>query len=247
MTLAATSAQRLLPGRPVPQFVEQALFLVMVWAGFSVAILLITFGVSLFREIEISGWSMGSSAARWFVFAIACYLAYSVLPLHVTHGQTRRDFAVRFMVFVPLYAALAAVLVVITFYIEGAVYGLMGWPHVIENAAFHRDVFSGPLALLETWLIASVWVAAGAMIAAGWYRNSWLGSVLTLLAVLISVLSATTLGDRGTPFAAVGGRLGIEGSIPLAIVGHIVFLAVIYVVFWFVVRDTPIHSKAEDA
>src|SRR5690606_17033187 len=113
--------------------------------------------------------------------------------------------AVRFMVFVPIYAALAAVLTVLTFSIEGAFYGLMGWPHVIENAAFHSDTFSWPLALLEAWLTGSVWVAGGGMIAAGWYRNGWLGALLTILGLLISILSAGALGDRGTPLAVVGG------------------------------------------
>ena len=246
MTIAAPLTRNLLPGRPVRQFGEQALFLVMVWAGFSLTILLVTFGVSIFREIEVSGWSMGSSAARWFVFAIACYLAYSVLPLHVTHGQTRRDFAARFMAFVPLYGALTALLTVLTFYIEGAVYAMMGWPHVIETGALY-DSALGPVAFLEIWLIAAVWTGAGGMVAAGWYRNGWLGGLLTTLAVLVALLSATTMGDHDTPFFWVGSQFGLEPSIPLAIVSHIAFLALFYAIFWFVVRDMPVHSKAEDA
>jgi len=139
-------------------------------------------------------------------------------------------------------------LVVLTFSIEGAFYGLMGWPqNAPGSGASVNGLLSGPVAFLQNWLIMMVWGAAGAAIAAGWYRNGWLGMLLTIVGVCAAMLSALLLDEREGPASVLSDWLIVEPSAPLMLAGHLALLAAFSAVFWRVARDMPVHTKSEDA
>ncbi|HZY68569.1 MAG TPA: hypothetical protein VFE52_08275 [Devosia sp.] len=90
-TTLASPARRE-PTFPTRVFNEQAWFAVICWVALAVGTFAITFVVSQFRSVDESAWEIASNAVSWFGFAIAIYLGWTVLQLHVTHGGTRRGF-----------------------------------------------------------------------------------------------------------------------------------------------------------
>src|SRR5690606_1839809 len=99
---------------------------------------------------------------------------------------------------------------VLTFSIEGAFYGLMGWPqNAPGSGASVNGLLSGPVAFLQNWLIMMVWGAAGAAIAAGWYRNGWLGFGRTLVGVCAASLSALLRDGRAGPASGLSDWLSV--------------------------------------
>ena len=130
--MTAISATRTEPAVPRRLLADQIFFAAVVWAGFTLFIFVLTFVVSLFREIDVSGWNLAGQPARWFGFAIGLYVGHTLFPLYVTHGGTRRGFMKQAMVFVLAYGVALGVLFTFTFPIEAGYYALMGWPQALH-------------------------------------------------------------------------------------------------------------------
>lgn len=237
-----------LPGLPVRQFGEQLIFLLMCMAGWAALIMVITFGVSLFRPIEISGWALASQPIRWFALAIACYIGYSVFPLHVLHGQTRRDFLIRLAVYVPVYALVAGLAFAAFFFIEAGYYALMGWPHLADMGGLYSAPLQTPLVVLDTALIIGVWFAAGIALGGGWYRSALLGAILIVVGIVVTIFSAMTFdhSDLG-PFRDLTLTRDGDPVLWVVMLVHLAAMALFGAITWRTLRTIPIHTKAEDA
>lgn len=224
----------------------------IIGGGFLLSVLLLTGTVSMFTDIRISGWGVGTQLVRWFVGAIGVYLTAIYLPLYVAHGRTRRDTAVDSALFAGIYVALVAVLVAVGFAIEGLVYRIADWPQTLD----HVHLFDAPdqyhLVLLEFAVVLAVWVAAGAMLGAGFYRHGGLGMALIPVGLAaVPVTEAGTGPGTAGPFFygsppplldAVG--LSSGPASPLAaVVTSLLVCAVLGAVTWPIVRDVPIRPK----
>lgn len=219
--------------------------------GFLLAVLLLTATVSAFTDIRISGWEVGTQVVRWFVGGMGVYLAAVYLPLYVTHGRTRRETAVDLALFAGIYAALVAVLVTIGFAIEGLVYGVAGWSQGLDGVHLFDSLDQYHLVLLEFAIVMAVWVSAGAMMGAAFYRHAGLGTALIPVALAAVIVTEAGAGpDSVGPFVGIPHPLqdlvGLTpGAVsPLAATGRsLLVCAVLATVTWLIVRDVPIRPQ----
>src|SRR5690606_17303862 len=147
------------------------------------------------------------------------------LPLHVTHGQTRREFMGQAAIFVPTFAAALALMVTVTFVAEAGLYRLAGWPQDVQPQQLYDSALEPHLIFLQSWLLNALWTAGGVFIAAAWYRSGGLGSLAVILAIVLSGISGIALSDDWGPFGAayewlvgsdsIGGALGAGIHLPL--------------------------------
>jgi hypothetical protein len=229
-------------------FTEQATFALMAWAVGTLCVLALTFIVSFYRPIESSGWHIASQAVRWFAFAIGCYLGWTIFQLHVTHGGTRRGYLVKMITFTAAYAPLLAVLYTLSFWIEGLVYGLMGWVHGLDRQTLYQSASDLPMIFLESVLIFGLWLIGGLFIALMFYRNSILGSLSIAIGLILVTLSGYSMGNYQTPFDLewIEWLRPLPASWDRAVLFHVVMMAVTLGLAWLAVRQVPIRSKSAE-
>lgn len=220
----------------------------IIGGGFLLAVLLLTATVSLVTEVRISGWEVGTQLIRWFVGAIGVYLTGIYLPLYIAHGRTRREVAGDLAIFAALYAVFVAVLVAVGFSVERLVYRIAGWTQGIESLHLFDAADQYHLILAEHVIVLAVWVTAGAMLGAAYYRNGGIGLALTpvaLVAVMV-IEEGTAPGDfRPLPtplLELIGVELGAFSPLGAAAiaVGSCVVMAAIA---WRIVRDLPVRPE----
>lgn len=242
--MIAPAATRREPLFPTRLFVEQSIFALMVWVGYAIFVFVLTFVVSLFRPIEISGWDIATQPAAWFAFAIGCYLGWTVLQLYVTHGGTRRGFVIQMLGFVALYALLLAALFTLTFWPEAGIYALTGWSHVPDDNGLYASVTDMPMVFLQALLVFEVWTIGGLFVSTAWYRSAVLGSLSIVLGLVVVSVSSFTIKEDVGPMSWVGFLLpGLTGPGP-AIVAHLIMFALFAGLTWLNVRTISIHGKS---
>lgn len=242
--LAMTRTEPAIPRRLLA---EQAFFAAMVWAGFTLFMFVLTFIVSLFREIDVSGWNLAGQPARWFGFAIGIYVGHTIFPLYVAHGGTRKGFMTQALVFVLAYGALLGALFTLTFPIEAGYYALMGWPQALHANELYASALDLPMVLVQWVLIMVLWVAGGVFLGGAWYRNPAYGSLGIVIGVLFVGLSGMAIGSGDGPFEWVYRQL-FTGTAPgtgAAIVIHLISIAILLGLTWLAFKDAPIHKKSE--
>lgn len=243
MTTAATDRTWTFPRRMLDDLIGLTL---IVWAGYVVVIAGIIVGIATFGAISNSVWEQAIGLARWYVLFIGAYVAYDRLPLHITHGQTRRDFSIQTVIFVVLFTAASAVLTAIGFLLEIGLYRLNDWPRDLSND--HLFSSSGQLGLIltEYWLAHLVWTAVGAFLGAAFYRSDEAG-FLAIVPALIPIAAADiALGASWGPVGFVLGRFFDPGAPPIAAaisIGVASFVLALAMA-WPVVRDIPIRTKS---
>jgi hypothetical protein len=181
-----------------------------------VFVLVVTFVVSGFRDVEISAWNIATSQiARWFLFWVGIYVIHNVLPIAVAHGRTRREFLVAATGFFVLFAAVMAAIAWLGFVIEGGIYALMDW---------RADEHGSPWAYFLMFL---VWTTVGAFVAAAFDRFS-AGGIFSLPIglVLVMITGAAVPGSGNLPFIrnlpvflGSGWHLASLGAFVLALAG----------------------------
>lgn len=242
MTTAIARREPVFPKRIL---LDQLIFSIMVWAGFAVFMFALTFIVSLVREIEVSGWNIGGQPARWFAFVVGIYIGWTVLQLHVTHGGTRKGFAIQALIFSVAYAALLGALFVLTFFLEAGYYGLMGWPQALHQPELYAHPLDFGMALIQWVMIFGVWTLGGLLIGVAWYRNVILGALcIPLGLVAVSISTYTFSGEIG-PMNWLRAFVPPQpGAVP-AIAAHLAIIAVFASLTWLAIRDIPIKNKSE--
>lgn len=203
-------------------------FCALVAASVFAFAVVVTFVVSAFREVEISGWNVVTSQiARWFLFWAGIYVMHNVFPVAVAHGRTRREFlgaASGFSVVLALVMTLAAWL---GFVVEGGIYALMDW---------HADEHGTPLRYFMMFL---VWCAAGMFCAAAFGRFGAAGIFSVAIGLpLMIVTSAPVPGSGSLPFVRDIPLFG-SGWFGLSVLAFLVVLAGT----WAVARDMPVRAR----
>ena len=243
---ARTRRETTLPRFPKRLLEEHIGLALLVWAGYATFVLLLILGVAAVREIEISGWDQAAEAVRWYALFIGVHIGWSVLPLHVTHGQTRREFLAQAAMFVPIFAAVVSLLVTVTFAGETALYRLAGWSQDVDARQLFGSARELHLIFLQSWLVTAMWTAGGVFLGVAWYRSDGLGSLAIGLSVLLAGISGITVGSDWGPFGSVyewftGDQ---EVSRSVAVGNHLALLALLLGLTWLAVRDVPIRNKA---
>lgn len=222
------------------------------WAGFVAVIAAIITGIAIFDTVDESIWDTASRFTLWYVAFIGGYLTYTMLPLYVTHGQTRREFAAQVAVFIPSFSAIGALLNTLGFVLERGLYSIADWPQEVSSNQLYSSPTELPLIFLAFFLLYLVWTSAGALIGAGLYRSERSGTEMTVAVALVltlvptataGIVSGDSLGPLRTAFEFF---MEQPGDIPAAvsIVVALVSFLLILALTWSFVREVPIRSRS---
>lgn len=219
----------------------------MLAAGLFVVTLALTAVVSVRFDVRISGWDVAAQVGRWFVGAVGVHLTAVYLPLYVTHGLTRRRVAGDAAIFAALYALIGAMCVAVGYALESFVYRLAGWEHGLDGHLFDSPA-QAHLVVAEYGAAFLVYLAAGALLGAGFYRSPALGFALLVPAIAAVVAVEAGIGAGvllPPPLLHLAGLAdpGVLG--PTAVLGTAVALAALLGgLTWPIVRDVPIRNQA---
>lgn len=242
---ASVSRHRHFPLFPKRLFIEQAQFGLLCWALFSLVMLVIPIGVSWFRPIDSSGWSIVQQVLNWYVLVIGVHLGWSGFAQYVTHGQSRRTYLQSAGVFILAFALLAAVLSAVTFLPEALIYATAGWPQTVHEGQLYDNVLNVPMVVIQHWLTYVLWMSAGLALGIGWYRGTLTGSIAILLSLAMGGLGNLSMCRTEGPlgFIVREGFLPQEPQLWLALLVHLGGAAVLFAFSLRVGRDVPIHKK----
>ncbi|MDX8149365.1 hypothetical protein SK854_45085 [Lentzea sp. BCCO 10_0061] len=205
------------------------LFCAMIAAGVFAFVLVVTFVVSAFRGVEISGWNVVTSqVARWFLFWIGIYVIHNLLPVAVAHGRTRREFLAAASGFSVVLAFVMALIGWLGFVVEGGIYSLMDWK---------ADEHGSPLAYFLMFL---VWCAVGMFCAAAFDRFG-AGGIFSI-PIGLPLVAVTTTGIPGS------GKLPFIPNLPVLFGSgwHLVSVVAFLVALagtWAIARDMPVRLR----
>lgn len=225
---------------------DHLVLLLMVWAVAIVIVMLSVIVISRFREITVSGWDVASGAAPWYVAFIGGYLLHTVLPIHIAHGRTRRDFAIEALIFGAVFVTVAAVLITLGFVLEHGLYALNDWSR--EKPAGH--LFSSYTAygtiLAEYWLTLSVWTVVGAFVGAAIYRAPDAGWLSIIPAIGLVALAGVTTEHAIQPMGFITNLLPTIDSTSLALTAVVSFISflIALALTWPVIRDMPLRNAS---
>jgi hypothetical protein len=220
----------------------------LIWLGMLVVVTAIIVGIAYWDTVRRSIWDDAvNTAPQWWAAIIAGYAAFQFLPATISHGGTRREFGIQATMFSIIFAAGLAVMVAIGFLLEAALYGVMDWPRGVTEGHIFTSGTQVHLILIEYAFKYLVWVAAGALVGAAFYRSDDFGwSIVGFVWIPVS-LSEMALGLRsGTPITLLN-RVWEPPTVPavLALAISLAMAAVIAAVGWYVIRDVPMRSKSE--
>ncbi|MCP2245107.1 hypothetical protein [Lentzea aerocolonigenes] len=204
-------------------------FCAVVAACAFVLVIVLTFVVSGFRDVTISGWNvLGSQVARWFLFWAGIYVVHNTLPIAIAHGRTRREFLSAATGFSVVLAVAMSLIVWVGFVVEGGIYSAMGW-----KADPHGSV-------VAYFLMFLVWCAVGMFCAAAFDRFGAAG--VFSVPVGLMLVMVTTAGIPGA------GNLPFVPDLP-SLMGagwhlvSVVAFAGAVLGTWVVARDMPVRVR----
>ncbi|WP_026930510.1 hypothetical protein [Glycomyces tenuis] len=153
----------------------------------------VPFIVSQWNSIEISAWAVAANVGKYLVAIIAGGYIYTLLPITVAQGMTRREYATSMGVFGLLWSLMIGALAVAGFLGERALYGALDWTQAIQqgdDVQLAIGSFGDALEFAAVYPLAYLlYFTAGAVIGAAIYRSDggWL--------VLVPVIPVTLLAD----------------------------------------------------
>lgn len=231
--------------QPVFRHLWRASGLLPLWALFLAVVAVITLVVGFFVDIEKSAWGYAAQLPPWFLFGLGVYASAVYLPLHITHGHTRKEFLAQALVWVMLLAPAAAALMTLTFGIERLAYQATGW-----TQAFDDDVdglFSTPeqygWIFVGSWLVYLSYMAIGAALGAAFYRQAWhgLAGLLMIPVALVLIVPGSMAGWSGA--SEVPASLWPDRAAAVTITGSLLAFVVAGSITWAFVRDMPVRSN----
>lgn len=228
---------------------SDVLSLPVLWALYVLAVAVMVGAVAVFRAdgIETSGIELTVQVTRWFLVVMGIYQTAVYLPLYIAHGLTRREFAMQLPFAILAMVAMYAALMAAAFAIEALAYRAFDWPQALMDDHLFATPMQYPLVFTEFFVTGMVWMVAGAMLGAAFYRNGLLGVVLVPVGLLMAL---TVEGTAGTPtFGAIPGNLASVPGLPspglAAALGTagVLFIAGMGIT-WLIIRNLPIRAKS---
>jgi hypothetical protein len=238
---------------PVPRLTErpavrtagalgaELFFYALMWAGIALALTALNLvGNGVWgADDPTSAWEGTSVLLQYVMIAGGLMVAVNHLPLYVTHGVTRRDFAAgTFLTFAGLAvgAALAATL---AFAVERVVFAAFDWSHVLGgDPTVH--LYDSPdqygVIFVELATSYAAHLVGGLVIGAALYRLGWVVGSAVMLAGVAVIIGAEMAVATGLGGAMLGwwfdadplhAALGVAIALGLAVVGALVARALI--------------------
>lgn len=216
------------------------------WAGFVIVVGGIEIAVTIWGSFEQSLWAELAQIPSWFIAFIGGYITYTLLPMYVANGRTRREFAFRAALFLPVYALFSAVLMTSGFLLERVLYSYNDWPQEIRSQHLYTSATEYGLIFTEFLMVYLVWGATGSLVGAAWYRSTGVGvGALFLAAVPLGVTSVAMTAELGPFDWVLDGIRSEQGELPLAVAvpACLAMFAGVLAVTWLAVRDIPLKAK----
>lgn len=232
--------------------------LVNIWLFYVIVVALIGVAIATLGTgtIPSSVWEKSTQPPRWFAAIWGVYQTAVYLPLFIAHGYTRREFAGQVLRVAPVYGVALATLITVGFALEWPVYGLLGWPHVLdETHLLFETPTQLPLILVHYALVFCSWIAVGAAVGAAFYRYRQRALLAVPAALAALVLIESALGS-GSAWLWLLGAIGIPPpgrlpqadaeptlAIPTAIAAYVPVVAAGLWATWLLIRDLPMRTK----
>lgn len=216
----------------------------MSWGGLIVTVMAVVTGVSFFRDIVVSGWEIAAGIVPWYAAFIGGYVLHTMLPLHIAHGRTRRDFAIEAAIFGGIFTIVVALLTTLGFLIEQGVYAIAGWSRGTPDNHLYASYTDYATIFAEYGLTILVWTAAGAFVGASIYRSSELGWFSLVPGLGMVAIAGLARAESGQPMGFILNRLPETGSGSLALTAllSLVSLLIGIGLTWLTMRDTPMRN-----
>jgi hypothetical protein len=230
---------------PRPMLRGHIAFGSLMWAGLVVVSLAIAAAFAWFTEVPGSIWEDSSQVAAWYVGGVSGYIAYQTVPMLIAHGRTRRDSAIEMVIFMAVFAAVAAVLVAAGYLIEYVMFGVAGWPRDLSGEYPFSSQLDTGMVFIQSWLTFLVWAASGALVGGAIYRyrdNGWLA--LIPASILVGAIGIFTQSYRGPVGFLIDRFPSVETpSLPLAMTTAIACFLIALALTWPILRDLPIRTR----
>ena len=135
--------------------------------------------------IDHSMWDYGTQSPKYFSAAIGITVTPALFALMVSHGITRRMFAVAAGIFLVGAAVSTALIWVLAYQVEHVIYDWAGLTQTLANPHLFTSTSQVGLIFTEFFLLVLAHEVAGWMIGIGFYRYGfWKGLALLPLGVL---------------------------------------------------------------
>lgn len=170
-------------------------FYALMWAGIALAL-------TALNLVGTNAWGAADNASAWegttvllqyVMIGGGLMLAVTHLPLYVTHGITRRDFAAGALLALGALAVGAALAATLAFAVERLVFAAFDWPHVLGgDRAVHLYDSPDQYGVIFVELVTSyaAHLVGGLVIGAALYRLGWVVGSAVMLAGVAVILGA---------------------------------------------------------
>jgi hypothetical protein len=223
------------------------------WIIFAVIVAAIGVAMAGFGVITGSVWEPAGHVPRWFAAAIGFSLTRSSLPLVIAHGYTRREFAAQLPLIIAGFAATLSALMAAGFAVETIIYRVADLPLVLSRSHLFDAPDQLPLVFAEFVLLLPVWTVSGALVGAGFARNTSLGALLVPAGLVVVTLAEFTVGPGYLAPPVFGlARLVARlltaldlgpGSVPAAVATCVAMFGLGMAGIWALIRDIPVRTK----
>jgi hypothetical protein len=221
------------------------------WTIFAVIVAAVGVAMAGLDAVTGSVWEPAARIPRWFAAAVGASFTWSSLPVYLAHGYTRREFATQMPVFIAGLAATLALLMTVGFAVERILFRAAGLPAVLSRAHLFVSSDQFLLVLAEFLLLLPVWVVSGALVGAGFARNTGLGMLLVPTA-LVMVTVAEFVAGPGYLAPPIFGLASLVarvlpafgqagGSLPTALAACVGVFGLGTAGVWAVIHDIPVR------
>ncbi len=229
---------------PTRLLAANAVFALMIWAGFWALVTAITVILGVTGRLTNSAWEVAAQAPRWYALFVGLALVREFMPMYIAHGQTRRRFAAHGAITVALFAPFMADLLVISYLLESVLYGLADWPQALARSHLFTSPTQVPLVFAEYLVEYAAWIPAGAFMGAAFYRFRGNGLLSIPVGAGLIIIAQSAIGSE-VWVPVVTNRLGINlPDLPLMplFAGTAVFIVGLLLT-WSIIRDVPLRNQ----
>ncbi|WP_020390084.1 hypothetical protein [Kribbella catacumbae] len=177
--------------------------------------------------IDHSIWDYGTQSPKYFSAAIGITLTPALFSLMIAHGVTRRMFALAGSIILVGAATATAVIWVLAYQVEHAIYASAGLDQTLSNPHLFTKTSQVGLVFTEFFLLILAHEVAGWLIGIGFYRFGFFKGLLLLPLGLVPaaaaelLLVAQWLADalRSTGYHRPSLAIGVPGVLAVSVLG----------------------------
>jgi hypothetical protein len=143
--------------------------------------------------VDHSMWDYGTQSPKYFSAAIGITMTPAFFTVLVAHGVTRRMFAVASSIYLVGAAASTALLWVLVYQVEHALYAWQGWTQALANPHLFTKTSQVGLVFTEFFLLILSHEVAGWLIGTSFYRFGFWKGLAMLPLGLVPAIAAELL------------------------------------------------------